>query len=161
MKTKKLAMFGAAAALMLPAVRSDAQGMTVATVRAVVKPTTVARGSSGTLLVTVVVSPGFHINAARPNDPALIPTVFTGHAPKGILYGAARYPAPKSMRVSYENKPMLVYTGTTVISIPFTVAKTAKPGAGQLLGTVNYQGCNATSCYPPTSTSIQALVTVR
>jgi len=158
---KSLLLLGVSSALFSTPVVTLAQGITVATTRAVVRPATVARGSGGTLLVTLTVSPGFHVNAVKPNDPALIPTVFTGHAPKGILFGPAHYPASKSMRVSYENKPMLVYTGTTAISVPFTVTKTAKSGPVQLLGTVNYQGCNATSCYPPTSASVHASVTVR
>ena len=35
-----------------------------------------------------------------------------------------------------------------VITVPFTVAKTAKPGKTALAGALSFQGCDAKSCYP-------------
>lgn len=133
----------------------------VATVTAAARPATVARGGKGVLLVTVVVSPHFHINAHKPNDPDLIPTAFMGTGAAGIALGAAKYPAPKTIKVSYEKLPMTVYQGRAVIAVPFTVANAAKPGRVTLLGTLGYQGCNETSCYPPASVPVSAVVTVK
>ncbi len=133
----------------------------IATVTATAKPGAVARGGKGILLVTVSVSPQFHINAHQPNDPAYIATVFSGQSSGGVTFGAAKYPAPKAMKLSYANKPLLVYTGRTVIAVPFTVAKTAKPGKTTLAGTLSFQGCDAKSCYPPASAQVRTVVTVK
>ena len=136
-------------------------GPTVASVTSAVRHAAVARGGEGFLSVTLNVGAQYHINAHQPNDPAYIPTNFVGQPSPGITYGVARYPAPKTVRLSYSTKPLLVYIGRVVISIPYKVSRSAKPGATALAGTVMYQGCNDKSCYPPTSAPVRTLVTVK
>jgi hypothetical protein len=136
-------------------------GPKVATVSASARPTAVARGGRGVLLITVSVGPQYHLNAHAPNDAAYIPTVFVGQATPGLTFGAAHYPAPRAMKLSYAPKPLLVYVGRVVIAVPFTVAKTARPGRLPLAGTLSFQGCDAKSCYPPASAPVRAAVTVR
>lgn len=133
----------------------------VATVTAIAKPAVVAPGGRGVLVVTVAVGSKYHINAHAPNDPAYIATVFAGQKTPGITFGQAVYPAPKAMKLSYAPKPLLVYTGRAVIAVPFTVAKTAKPGKTALAGALAFQGCDAKSCYPPASAQVRAAVTVK
>ena len=140
---------------------AQAPPSTVATVTASAQPVSVAPGGKGVLRVSVAVKPQFHINANKPNDPDLIPTVFSGSAPAGITFGAPHYPATKSLSVSYEKKPMLVYQGQATIFVPFTVSKSAKPGRRAVNATLAYQGCNASSCFPPMSSPVHATVTVK
>lgn len=136
-------------------------GPKVATVTAVSKPAVVSRGGRGLLLVTVIVEPKYHINAHVPNDPAYIPTAFSGQAAPGVTFGAAKYPAAQLVKVSYSPKPLLVYRGKATIAVPFTVAKTAKPGRIALAGAVVFQGCDAKSCYPPASAPVRAIATIK
>ncbi len=150
----------AAPALLAPA-HAQFGGPKVATVTAAAKPTTVAPGGKGVMLVTVAVGPQYHINAHTPNDPAYIATVFAGQKTPGITFGQAVYPAPKAMKLSYAAKPLLVYTGKVAITVPFTVAKTAKPGKAALAGALSFQGCDAKSCYPPASAQVRAAVTIK
>jgi len=151
------------AVLALAPAQAQAQfgGPKVATVTAVAKPSTVARGGKGVLLVTVSVGPQYHINANKPNDPAYIPTAFSGQAAPGIIFGAAKYPAARSVKVSYSPKPLLVYTGKAVIAVPYMVTKSAKLGKMALAGTVSFQGCDAKSCYPPASAPVRAVITIK
>jgi DsbC/DsbD-like thiol-disulfide interchange protein len=136
-------------------------GPKVAAVTSAVKHAAVARGGEGVLSVTINVGPQYHINAHQPNDPAYIPTSFVGQPSPGITYGAVHYPAPRTVRLSYSTKPLLVYIGKVVISIPYKVSRSAKPGATALVGTVMYQGCNDKSCFPPASAPVRAVVTVK
>jgi hypothetical protein len=147
--------------MVLPVCAQGPGNVKVATVTASAKPTTVVRGGKGFLAITVAVSPQFHINAHKPNDPDLIPTTFTAGSVSGVTFGAAQFPAAKSIKVSYEKQPMLVYEGRATILIPFTIAKTAKPGRLAVSGTLGYQGCNNLSCYPPASAPVSAVVTVK
>ncbi|MGI4788852.1 MAG: protein-disulfide reductase DsbD domain-containing protein [Janthinobacterium lividum] len=151
------------AGLLLAPLSTSAQsgGPKIATVSAVSKPASVVRGGKGVLFVTVSVKPNYHINANKPNDPDYIATVFTVQPVSGVQFGPAHYPAAKLVKVSYSPKPLLVYMGQATLSIPFTVTKAAAPGMKMLTGSVSYQGCNATSCYPPTSAPVTVRVTVK
>lgn len=133
----------------------------VATAHAFVKPAAVPRGGTGVLTVTLSVGSKYHVNANKPNDPAYIPTVFTPQPMLGIRFGAARYPAPRLMKLSYSPKPLLVYTGLVTVTVPFTVTPAAKPGRLPLSGTMNFQGCDAQSCFPPAAASVKAVVSVK
>ena len=152
-----------AAALSLSASPAHAQfgGPKVATVTAVAQPAAVAPGGSGVLRVTVAVGPQYHINAHKPNDAAYIATDFAAQKTPAVTFGAARYPAPKAMKLSYAPKPLLVYTGKTIIDVPFTVSRTARPGKTALGGALSFQGCDAKSCYPPASAQVRAAVTIK
>ena len=128
----------------------------VATVTASARPATVSRGGKGVLTITVAVAPRFHVNAHAPGDPDLIGTDFHG---AGAAFGAVRYPTAKT--IILDKKPTRVYTGRSVITVPFTVPKTARPGRMTVGGSLTYQGCNATMCYPPTTVPVRAVVTVK
>ncbi|BDI28598.1 hypothetical protein CCAX7_006490 [Capsulimonas corticalis] len=154
--------FAAAALIATAAVTMPAQaqmpGANVAKVTAAAKPSAASHGRKGVLAITIAVSPGFHVNANKPNDPDLIPTVFTAQSTPGVTFGAPKYPAAKSITVTYEKKPMLVYQGSAVILVPYTVSK---PGKVVLKGSLGFQGCNASSCFPPDSAPVTATVTVK
>ena len=147
-------------ALLLPA-HAQFGGPKVAMVTATSKPASVAPGGRGVLLVTVTVGPQYHINAHVPNDPAYIATAFAGRKTPGITYGTPVYPMPRAMKLFYAPKPLLVYTGRVVVAVPYTVAKTAKPGKTALAGALSFQGCDTKSCYPPASAQVRAAVMVK
>lgn len=138
----------------VPSPRSGA-----ATVTASAQPARVSPGGQGTLTLTVAVAPGFHINAHKPKNPDLIPVDFVAGQAKGVVLGQAQYPSPQTIKVGAED--VLAYTGTTTISVPFTVAAGAKPGPATVGGTFSYQGCNDQICYPPKTVPIQATVTIQ
>ena len=153
-----------AAALLLPPLAAHAQfggpNAKIATATAAA-PAAVFRGGTGTLTVTLSVKPAYHVNANHPNDPAYIPTVFTMQPAPGVRFGPAQYPAAKLIKVSYSPKPLLVYQGQVKVTVPFTVSKTAAPGLKHVVGSVAFQGCDAKSCYPPASASVNAAILVK
>ena len=69
-------------------------------------------------------------------------------ADAGIKLTKTEYPKGESLTVGGGDKPTLVYEGT--IKIPFTLLA-AKPGAKGVTLKVDYQLCNANSCFPPSS----------
>ncbi len=160
-KTASLVLCAAAVcAVSLAPVR--AQGPKIVSLASVkASPATVAPGGHGTLTVTLTVAPGYHINAHTLNDPSLIPTSLTATS-AGAVFGAARYPAAKTIKVSYTPKPILVYESKATILVPFTIAKSAKHGNSvPVTGTLSFQGCNQSSCFAPTSLPIRATVGVK
>ena len=133
----------------------------VASVSAFAKPAVFVRGGKGVLTIVVTVAPEFHINANKPNDKDLIPTIFTAGHVAGVRFGAPVYPRAETIHVGYEPKPMAVYEGKTTIRVPFVVAKNAKLGSVTLTGALGYQGCNKATCYPPTSSAVTGSITIK
>jgi DsbC/DsbD-like thiol-disulfide interchange protein len=144
----------------LLAVSTASFAETVAAVSAVAKPAKVARGGHGVLVLTLTVKPGYHVNAHTLKDASYIPTVVAPKAAPGITFGEPKYPKSETVQMQGVG-PMQVYTGHVVISVPYTVTPAAKPGKASLGATVNYQGCNSQSCYPPTSADASAAITVK
>ena len=136
-------------------------GPRYATLAASASPASIAPGKAGKLVIRVAVAPGFHINAAKPDDPSLIATSFAPNAVKGVHYGAPVYPAISRVKIEASPKPIPAYIGNVAIIVPFTVAKGTRAGKLSVGGTLTYQGCNAVSCYPPKQDPIAAAVSVK
>jgi len=154
-----LALLSFAALAACPVFAQSPGRMRVATAAASVSPAYVARGGRGVLTVTLSVAPQFHVNAHKTTDPDLIATTFTPTAAAGVHYGPAHYPVPRLMTL--DGKPTPVYTGRAIITVPFTVSRSAPAGRLRVGGQLTYQGCNATSCYPPQTVSIGAAVSTK
>lgn len=150
----------AAAALAASGVRAQTPGENspVAVVAAAKSPAA-ARGGKGAIAITLTIKPGYHINAADPGNPDLIPATVTGQAEPGIAFGKPVFPAAKT--ITADGKPIRVYTGKAVLTLPFTVAPSARPGKHTLAATVGYQSCNATLCLPPADAPVHVVVTVK
>lgn len=92
----------------------------------------------------VTVAEGWHVNAHRPAQDFLIPTVLTLAAPDGVALGEVEYPAPESKRMSFSEEPLLLYEGTLTLRAPI---RSGSPS--RLTGSLRYQACNDTTCLPP------------
>ena len=133
----------------------------VTSVDAAVSPTQVKSAGRAALVVTIHLADGFHINSAKTNSPEWIPTRLTINGAPGIKVGKPVFPAAQSVKESYYDKPLLVYTGVPVIRVPITVVRGTKPGLHNITGTLSYQGCNDKTCLPPATTTISVTITVK
>src|SRR5262245_14160994 len=127
-------------------------------VRATAAPITLAKGSRGTVVVTLTILPGWHVNA---NPPALdynIPTAVAVTAGTGLTPGGVQYPPGKQQKFSFDENPLLVYDGTTEVRVPLTAGVDAV--SQTLRGTVEFQACNDEICLQPTSVPFTVAVTV-
>jgi DsbC/DsbD-like thiol-disulfide interchange protein len=140
---------------------ATAQPPSVVTASGGVKPGVVARGGKGEVMVTLAIKPGWHVYASDPGNPSYIPTTVSGKSANGVTFGKPRFPKAASLKTTVDPKPVNVYQGKTTIAIPFTVAKTAKPGRQKLTANVGYQTCNDQTCLPPETVPVTAVVTVK
>ena len=132
------------------------------TASATAVPASVKAGGAGVLTVALQIKEGFHIYSAAPGSPDFIPTTATGDKASGIVWGKAQFaPAQSVTMAAISPKPVMVYESKTVVKLPYTVAKTAKPGKITLKATVECQACNDSVCFPPQSLPVSAEVTVR
>jgi len=129
----------------------------------VVKPiasVTLAPGATIEVAIPLEVQPTWHINANRPNEDFLIPTVLTLPAAAGVRAGAVRYPAAHQVTLSFSETPLAVYEGATTIVVPFTAALDAAPGSRTITATLRYQGCNDQVCLPPATLPVRIALTI-
>jgi len=95
----------------------------------------------------VTVQTGFHVNSNPPSDEYLIPLKLVWKS-TGALEGAqVKY--PKAEKIDVAGKPTSVYTGSFDVLANFKVAANAPAGPGVAAGTLTYQACNDTTCFPP------------
>lgn len=107
-------------------------------------------GETVTAAVVLNIEDGWHVNANKPTLDYLKPTVVTFDAPAGLTTGAPQYPAPQTISFDFSpGQPLAVFEGRTVVKFPLTVAADTKPGTLTLKGTVAFQPCNDTACFPP------------
>lgn len=98
----------------------------------------------GAVEARVTVADGWHVNAHRPAQSFLIPTVLTLAPPDGVVLGEVEYPEPLSKRMAFSDEPLLLYEGTIRMRAPI------REGAPAIVtGSLRYQACNDTTCLPP------------
>jgi DsbC/DsbD-like thiol-disulfide interchange protein len=125
---------------------------------AALAPAKLAPGAKAVLTLTLKIAPNFHIYANDPGDKFAVPTSFEAAAVSGaknaIALGRPAFPAPQIV------DGLNIHEGTVVVKVPVTVPKSTKAGLYTLSGKVRYQACNQSSCLPPTSVPVSAILTV-
>lgn len=99
---------------------------------------------SGAVEARLVIADGWHVNAHRPKEPFLIPTVLTLDAPDGVTLGEVEYPAPIEKRMGFSDEALLLYEGALTLRAPIRSG-----GPSRITGRLRYQACNDTTCAPP------------
>jgi hypothetical protein len=120
----------------------------------------VPRGSTFEVAVVVGIMQGFHMNAHKPLEDYLIPTVLTAKLPAGFKELGTNYPNGVTKKLSFSDKPLLVYTGHFTVRAKFSVEVNAPLGKVKLPFTLQYQACNDSVCLPPVRIPVVAAIDV-
>jgi hypothetical protein len=120
-------------------------------------PKTVHTGKPFTISVAVTVDSPYHIQG-NPSKEGYIATELEVGPAKGFKVDKVVY--PKAMETSFSGERLPVYEGKVVMKTEVTADKTTRPGKYVLPITLNYQGCDEQKCFPPTTVSAKATVTV-
>ena len=98
---------------------------------------------------------GLHVQSDKPRDPSLIPTVLTLTAPGGIGVSEIVYPKPAELAQAGQGQPLAVFDESFVVGVRLTIDAGLQPGDLAVPARLRYQACDASSCYAPTSETIQ------
>lgn len=104
------------------------------------------------------VDQGFHINSHTPMDDLLIPTVLKLDVAPGVNVLSEEYQKGSAFRLSVGGAPgetLDVYQGDFRVNVRLVVPK----GASTLTGTLHYQACDNTACFPPKTLPVMIAVT--
>jgi hypothetical protein len=106
------------------------------------------------------VDPGFHINSHTPKDDLLIPTVLTLDPARDVKVSGETYQPGASFRLNVgsggaQGETLDVYQGEFRVSVRMVAPK----GASTLIGSLRYQACDNTACFPPKTLPVMVAVT--
>jgi hypothetical protein len=111
-------------------------------------PITIKQNGSADAVVTVTISPGFHINANPATFPYLIATELQPGKLDGITSDKPVYPSPMTRKFQFAERPLAVYEGDAVIKLPLRTTL-ASPGQSLMPIKVRVQACDHEKCFPP------------
>ncbi len=118
--------------------------------------TALVRGEPFRLAVVLDLAPGFHVNANPPSLDFLVPTRLVPQAHPALRWGEVQYPPGEALAAEWAGPtPIRVYAGRTVLVVDGTVSPEAPLGPTILRLTLSYQGCAASTCYPPATRTVQ------
>jgi hypothetical protein len=129
-----------------PPAPTKAPSVTVAPV-----PLVTARRTEKTLVsLNFRVAPGFHINSNMPKSEFLIPTSLKMDLPTDIVLGKIDYPAGQDLSFPFSpDETLNVYSGDFTITVAVHPLKSVSPGKYVMHGTLRYQACDNSQCFPP------------
>ena len=123
-------------------------------------------GSHVMLAVIFDIAKGFHINADKSQiipvkDLILYPTkVQIIKAPEAITAESPRFPIAHQLKVEYSDEAMMVFSGQAVIYLPMKIDESVKPGLLNLKIQIDYQACDARTCFLPRKTIVKEILEV-
>ncbi len=109
----------------------------------------IPRGGEASLVITVYIEPGWHINAAGVDQEPLIPTALTFDAPEHISVGEPEFPEPIREELPWAGRTLALYADRIEVAVPLRASPDAPPGEGVLQGKLRYQACSGDVCLPP------------
>jgi hypothetical protein len=124
-------------------------------------PVTIPQNGSAKAVVTLSISPGFHINANPATFPYLIATEVKTTMVEGITVGAPAYPAAEKKKFQFAEQPLAVYEGQVGVKLNLRTEKNAAAGPRSLPITVRIQACDHEQCFPPATVNATIAVDVK
>jgi hypothetical protein len=111
---------------------------------------TALQAKPSTVPLTFKVASGYHINSNHPKSDYLIPTALKIEATTDIVVGKIVYPEGQDMSFAFApDEKLNVYTGDFKVDVVVHPLRSVQPGKYVVRGSLKYQACDNTACYPP------------
>ena len=118
-------------------------------------------GASKDVNLAFRVGSEYHINSHAPNSPLLIPTVLKLEPSAPVTLGDVKYPAGQNVSFAFSGDEKLnVYSGDFAIDASVKAPANAAAGSYPVKGTLRFQACDHSACYPPRTIPVEFQVTV-
>jgi thiol:disulfide interchange protein DsbD len=149
-----------AGAGLLHAVSLDSFSGDPVSIRTYSSLTTVPQGGRVKAAIELRVEHPWHVNANRVTDPYLIPTSVVFDSIPGIRVIKILYPEGVKKKLSFSEKPLLLYSGIVRIGALLEVADDFPLGDTTVTATVTYQACDNEKCLAPVDKEISIALSV-
>jgi thiol:disulfide interchange protein DsbD len=108
-----------------------------------------APGARFQLAVVLQVNSPWHVNANPASGEGFIPTTLTLQPTASVIVDRIVYPKGEKTAVSWNDQPVDLYTGRTIIFVEAHVRPDAVPAPFKLEASLRYQACNDRLCFAP------------
>lgn len=113
----------------------------------------VRAGGVARLVAHVRLPEGIHVQANKPRDPDLIPTVLSIEA-EGVTVMGVTYPKVQDLNQPGAKQPLAVYPNEFDILVQVKLPAKVTGAAVDVPATLRYQACNDSVCFPPSKAAI-------
>lgn len=121
----------------------------------------VKAGGSKNVSLDFRIGSEYHINSHTPKSPLLIPTVLKLSGPEQVTVADLKYPAGLDMSFPFSpDEKLSVYSGDFTVDVVVKTAANVAAGTYPVSGTLRFQACDHSACYPPRNIPVQFQVTV-
>ena len=108
-------------------------------------------GTEVALDVILGIKDSWHINANKPLDESLTPTVIKFDKSKDFAVQGMKYPPAEMVKLSFSENELAVYEMQATVKTKLLVSKNFKGKTLTVKGSVQYQPCNNQTCLFPVS----------
>lgn len=151
-------------ALLVLAVPSTARAQVrrpVPTIEPEIVSSPVGPGSTAHVRLKVVLPARLHVQSDKPRDPALIATALTLTPPAGVAVARTTYPKAEDLAQPGRDEPLAVFSGTFVVDVQLSIARSVRSGTLEIPGELRYQSCTDQVCFPPSRAPVTWRITVK
>jgi hypothetical protein len=111
---------------------------------------TITQGKASPVPLSFRVARGYHINSNKPKSEFLIPTALKIGATTDIVIGGTTYPDGHDMSFAFApDEKLSVYSGDFEVDVSVRPLRSVQPGKYIVRGTLKYQACDNSACFPP------------
>lgn len=103
------------------------------------------------VVLNLLIKDGWHINANKPFDDYLTPTVVSLDDSTNIEAVSIKYPVPTIKKLSFSETQLALYENEADIRIVFQIKKDFNKPVLKIKGKLQYQPCNNQTCLFPVS----------
>ena len=120
----------------------------------------IVRGEPIDVALKLDINSGLHINSHQPTSDFYIPTDVSFEPMEGFSFGEPRFPEGEMKMFSFTEEKISVYENTVYIFVTISTAPFISTEPKTINGSVSYQGCNDTMCFPPEEESFELTLDV-
>jgi hypothetical protein len=121
----------------------------------------VRAGASAAVSLDFRIGSEFHINSHTPKSELLIPTAIKLTTPDQVTVADVKYPPGQDVSFPFSpDEKLSVYSGDFTIDTVIKAPANAAAGTYPVTGTLRFQACDHSACYPPKTIPVQFQVTV-
>jgi DsbC/DsbD-like thiol-disulfide interchange protein len=110
--------------------------------------------------LSLMIGPGWHINANPVNDDFLVPTTVDLSGDPNFKLIKLVYPAPFTAKFDFSEADAVIYSGSALFGMLIKANDRVPPGTYKLKGSLMYQACNEKACLAPETIGFELVILV-